>query len=405
MLKRVEVDGIGPANGLVVEPGPGTTVVTGENGRGRTLLLDATWRAMTGAWPGETNPGLGTGQPPAPAGGRGRASVEATVIERRGRKETVRTSRRREEPRWTGPERRSARSLVYGHANGGVSAWIGEERRNRPRRAVSLTATEVKHGETTATDEREWRGISRTLADCGRSPGSTEAIEAAVRCCVPERARPDASGVETAQAVAAGRSGSAVERMSAIACIAARTWLYSTPRCRAQGLTLMIDDLELHLHPQWQREALDGLRRLEGTLLKGAPLQLIATTNAPLVLASCEPWFDPERDRLVTLKRGEKGSTRAVEQVFARQGPAGCWLTSDALGLESDRSMAAEQAMGDAKRVALEKAPDSETVRRIDRALRATLGDDDAFWPRWRYFAEQHIEAGRAGPTKPGGPA
>lgn len=49
----------------------------------------------------------------------------------------------------------------------------------------------------------------------------------------------------------------------------------------AQGVVL-IDELDLHLHPRWQREVLGGLRRAFPAL------QFVVTTHSPQVLASAE---------------------------------------------------------------------------------------------------------------------
>ena len=48
---------------------------------------------------------------------------------------------------------------------------------------------------------------------------------------------------------------------------------------RAEGVVL-IDELDLHLHPRWQRVVLDGLRRAFPRL------QLVVTTHSPQVLSS-----------------------------------------------------------------------------------------------------------------------
>ena len=50
---------------------------------------------------------------------------------------------------------------------------------------------------------------------------------------------------------------------------------------RVEGIVL-IDELDLHLHPMWQRTALDGLRRAFPRL------QFVITTHSPQVLSSAE---------------------------------------------------------------------------------------------------------------------
>ena len=90
MLSRIEIENIGPADELGISPGPGTTLLTGENGRGRTLILDAAWRALTGVWPGETNHSLGTGYRSVPMQHAKGAQINAVLTDQQGKEETFR---------------------------------------------------------------------------------------------------------------------------------------------------------------------------------------------------------------------------------------------------------------------------------------------------------------------------
>ncbi len=60
----------------------------------------------------------------------------------------------------------------------------------------------------------------------------------------------------------------------------------------------------------------------------GAQLQVIATTHAPLVLASMETRWDENQDRLFNLQLTEDGASVELEEViWARFGGASGWLT------------------------------------------------------------------------------
>ena len=234
-----------------------------------------------------------------------------------------------------------------------------------------------------------WDELGTALARWRRDERAQRKLRAAMRCTGREADAERDKGMAIAEAVARGESGGgAAERLTEVACMLTWAVLESGRNGLARGVTLLFDDVELHLHPERQRVVLDGLRNLANEVLE-APLQLIATTNAPLVLASSEPWFDPAKDRLFTLEPGGNGRSVAREHTYTRYGTAGNWLTSDALGLPTDRNLTAEAAIGEAKRVVLKQHPEREEVLAADRALRAALPDDDDFWPRWRYFAEQ----------------
>ncbi len=81
-------------------------------------------------------------------------------------------------------------------------------------------------------------------------------------------------------------------------------------------------------------------------------VQLIAATHSPLVLASVEPHFDEDRDRLFHLDFRD-GRVRLDVVQWAAQGDVLNWLVSDAFGLRQARSVEAEQAfmLGDTRHI------------------------------------------------------
>jgi AAA15 family ATPase/GTPase len=63
-------------------------------------------------------------------------------------------------------------------------------------------------------------------------------------------------------------------------------------------IVILIDEIESHLHPRWQRTLLPSILEVGNALNAEVDLQILATTHAPLVLASIEPSFDEDRDSL-----------------------------------------------------------------------------------------------------------
>jgi hypothetical protein len=49
-LRLLEIQGVGPAKNIVFQPGERLTLITGDNGLGKTFLLDCAWWALTGKW-------------------------------------------------------------------------------------------------------------------------------------------------------------------------------------------------------------------------------------------------------------------------------------------------------------------------------------------------------------------
>ena len=293
---------------------------------------------------------------------------------------------RRSTPRWTGAGFRCRHSIVYAHGNGALSLWVGENRDNVIRGGITLTPTDVFVGGSTP-----WHGLADVVADLRMSRKGHQQLTAAVACCVPGRHRPAGIDALIDALVNGARRGSAIERFTTLGVAIAWVCRRKQPANRGEGLTLLIDDIENHLHPSWEREALDGIQELQAQAVWDDPVQVIATTNAPMLLAGAEAGCNPQRDLLATLVSAESG-TRIVEGPLTRQGTVGRWLMSDAIGLESDRNIAAEQAIAETKRIMIDGSTDKTRVAAADAALRRALPDDDAFWPRWRYFAETILD-------------
>jgi recombinational DNA repair ATPase RecF len=61
MLHQLELCNVGPAPHLTLELGPRLNLITGDNGLGKSFLLDAAWFALTRRWPQQLNPQITSG--------------------------------------------------------------------------------------------------------------------------------------------------------------------------------------------------------------------------------------------------------------------------------------------------------------------------------------------------------
>ena len=84
-------------------------------------------------------------------------------------------------------------------------------------------------------------------------------------------------------------------------------------------IVLLIDEVESHLHPQWQRVILPAILDVVTELQNSMKIQALVTTHSPLVLASLEPSFDEEVDKLFLFKLENKDVT-LDEVAWAKQG-------------------------------------------------------------------------------------
>ena len=161
----------------------------------------------------------------------------------------------------------------------------------------------------------------------------------------------------------------------------------------ARQVILLFDELDAHLHPRWQRAIVPAILKVMDRLTNAGPgVQLIAATHSPLVLASVEPHFDEERDRLFHLDIRD-GRVELDVVPWAAQGDALNWLVSDVFGLRQARSVEAECAIEAAQAFMRgDGLQNPETMREaeaIHRELERVLAGHDPFWPRWVVWTER----------------
>ncbi len=161
-------------------------------------------------------------------------------------------------------------------------------------------------------------------------------------------------------------------------------------RERTRRIVLLWDEVEAHLHPQWQRTILPAVVGVLQRLLQdvdGTELQVLATTHAPLVLASLETLFVPDTDRLFNLELNATGAVRLETIPWAKQGDAVEWLRSPAFDMRSGYSREAERALQAAQSWLAgrkDQLPEGlRTREEIEMELKRSLAEDDPFWPRW----------------------
>lgn len=154
-------------------------------------------------------------------------------------------------------------------------------------------------------------------------------------------------------------------------------------------ISLLLDEVESHLHPRWQRMILPALLEAIRSLTdERVEVQVFATTHSPLVLASVEPLFDPSLDIIWEFKLADH-LVRLEEFPWHRRGDASSWLTSSVFELQEARSLEAETALEKARGLLKTQRPRPEEVQEVDQLLKASLSDTDKFWIRWSAYRNQ----------------
>ena len=414
-LASLHLRDVGPAPRFDLHFGDRLTLIAGDNGLGKSFLLDVTWRALTGTWAGRQATPIVDRQKLNP-------SIQSKVRYSGQTTRTLSSRFERQSHTWR-DEKQHKPSItalcIYARVDGSIAVSDETRGRLRARNQSSLdlfSSSEVwnsKAGEIEGLvrDWATWQ-MSHTEED-GDDPFSTfvQILEhlssedlGALAPGTPVRIPGDPRTIPTIRFaygdVPIVMASAGVQRILSLAYIV--TWAWHEHKIAAEEagqapvrkMVVLVDEVEAHLHPRWQRVILPSLMTLGKLLSEDLGVQIIAATHSPLILASVETDFSADSDILYHLQLVQN-DVRLDPVEYQKYGDSSAWLTSPVFGLRHARSREAENAIERAKRVQLSNDPDRDEVRDISRELRRCLAPDDAFWPRWMYFAEQ-ITGGEA---------
>lgn len=407
MLEGLKLEGVGPSPRMEFSFAPRLNLLTGDNGLGKTFVLDLAWWALTS----------GQSEPP-PALPRkdwaGPANVEAVV----GRHDGGRVFIEETIP-FLGARPISWGNqaiTLYARVDGSFSLW--DPIRNNPAWqshppsmlfSYDFSQEELWNG--LEDEERVWcNGLIRDWVSWQlKRSEAFERLQRVLRVLSPGEHEPLTPGEPTRISINDVRdiptlampyglvplthASAAVKRIVGLAYLL--VWAWEEHKRAAElvrqkpthSIVLLFDELEAHLHPRWQRLILPSLLAVVRELRPDVLVQLLAVTHAPMLLASIEPHFEPEQDALFMFDL--VGSDVKVTRADWRpRGDANAWLTSEVFDLKEPRSVEAEKAITRAK--AALKDPDLpiEKVREIHNELYRLLKDTDPFWARWLARAE-----------------
>jgi predicted ATPase len=418
MLESLDLKHVGPASKLHVELKPRMNFLAGDNGLGKSFLLDVAWWALTRTWPG---------QPAFPHRGKEvKPSISYRYETKKGSVEYQSFFNRKAE-NW--PVKRERAPLpgmvIYAQVDGGFSVWdparnswteeVSAKRPPRPS-AYIFKVDEVwnglRDGERSLCEGliRDWASWQREGGEAFQqltsvlsriSPSPQEALVPGklTRISVAESVDHPTIKMPYGQEVPLVYASAGIRRIVALAYLLVWTWQEHLHAAELQGeepiqeITFLIDEVEAHLHPQWQRRIvpalLDVMEALTGR--SNAVVQLIAATHSPLVLASTETQFDPERDAIWELDLRD-GGVELHESPWMRRGDANAWLTSSVFELKEARSVEAEEAITQALALLRQDTPQPGEIERVDGLLRNALSDVDRFWVRWSEYRKALAE-------------
>lgn len=438
MLKNITLHNVGPSAEMSLNLGDRLTVITGDNGLGKSFLLDVAWWALTRKWPAEINPGLTSGGKALPRdhvafqtnpSGNPLLSTLSFTVQSKTKKVEYTSNFDYRNQSWIGKRGRplNAGLVVYAMSDGSFSLWdparnywrttADGDVQDRPS-AYVFGPNEVWHG-LMAPDGKSalCNGLIRDWATWQREKGidferlvkvlsklsnpSSESMEPGqlTRVSLDDVRDMPTIQMPYGQSVPVTHLSSAMKRMVALAYFLSWAWMehHKASALLQQPMTnqiiLLVDEVEAHLHPQWQRRIVPALMEVVRELSSETQIQAVFSTHSPLVMASLEPIFDAEKDRWVDFDyvAQEGGEVEAVltEREFYKMGDASDWLTSEAFDLGSSRSIEAEIALEEAAVAMSSPEFNADGAKEVHAKLARVLGATDPFWARWRYVAER----------------
>lgn len=418
MIRELHLKRVGPAPEFNVAFADRLNLFTGDNGLGKTFLLDIVWWALTGTWAGD---------PAWPQRGKGvAAEISYHLIGKTGPTKDATNSRFDFVHQiWPRPKARPVMPgvVIYVRVDGSFSVWDparnywkafqikGVDQPDRPS-AYHFNPDNIWNG---LQDDKKvlCNGLIRDWVTWQNQPDQDQASPFKLLSNVIEKLSPnptewmkpgkptrvsledvrDIPTIELPYAIIPVTQVSAgMKRILGLAYLLVWTWyehiqaselLNQSP---TDTLILLMDEVESHLHPQWQRSILPAMLGVATGLKKKIKTQVVATTHSPLILASIETYFDEKKDKLFRFAL-EKRDVTLDEIPWAKQGDVVGWLTSEVFGLKQARSKDAETAIEAAEtfmRHEMQSLPDNlKTREQIHKELQRVLAGHDPFWPRW----------------------
>jgi hypothetical protein len=419
ILSYLQLNSIGPFKQLIFEPGQRLNIITGDNGLGKTFLLECAWWALSGLWP--QNPVY-----PRKDAGKDEVKISFQYKTKSGNKGKIKMIPFDwEKTQWPKIHDIASSSglVIYARVDGAFAVWDpirGKIPPNVPFREplspLYFDTKQILEGIKEQIPGREDRLLSNGLLldwiNWQRTPGSPfavfekileklsstslETLKPGEVMALPGRGTRDYPSLRYPFGnVPFILAAASVQRIISLAYFILWTWEEHKRACievrktRYKNMIILVDEVESHLHPQWQRSIIPSLLEVQKYLDDELDIQFLVTTHSPMILSSIEPVFEDEQDKLFHLE-DSFDDIELKKQPFLRRGRVDNWFTSETFGLFQARSREGETAIRDAQNLQQKKNPIPDEIKEVHERLIRYLGDNDTFWPRWIYFAKQH---------------
>jgi len=315
MLRYLHLKNVGPAPEMEAELAPRINLITGDNGLGKSFLLDIAWWALTRTWPAKVNNRLGSGLLARPRGA-GPATIEFH-FDGAAKTKNYTSEFDRQRQLWSSAGRPPNPGLVlYAQVDGSFALWDparnyrrGKDELDEPERppAYVFSPQEVWEGLKAADGTMLCNGLFADWATWQNKGGNHfEWLRHVLEMLSPEggekltpgdltRIGLDTREIPTirmpyGQDVPVVHASAGIRRILALAYLLVWSWqehwlaTQQLEQAVAKQVIFLIDEIEAHLHPRWQRQILKPLLSIVESLADNPThVQIIAATHSPLV--------------------------------------------------------------------------------------------------------------------------
>ncbi len=408
-LSYLETQHLGPLDSLLFHPAQRLNLITGDNGLGKTFLLDLSWWALTQDW-------ADLRAWPAALMGKGKPLIKFAVS-KGGESAAVRASFEEQTSQWRlhGSTPAISGLVIYARVDGSFAVW------DPTNRILAGAGAEGQWPGLKFTREEVWDGKAGQIeglirdwvrwqdrADKGSpfdvfqkvltrvSPPDLGELKAGNSVRLPWEVRDIPTIRHPYGEVPIVFESAGIRRIVTLSYLIVWAWeehkiqAREADRPEERQMVVLLDEAEAHLHPKWQRQIVPALMGIASDLSSELSLQLIVATHSPLVLASSEPVFDPEYDKLFHLHMSSSGRVIFEEVPFELRGGVDSWLHSGLFGLVEPGSGPREEAIRNALRLQESQETTMKEVEAATERLKDLLSAEDPFWIRWVFFAESY---------------
>ncbi|MGA3163208.1 MAG: ATP-binding protein [Verrucomicrobiota bacterium] len=406
ILSYLETGYIGPAKHIEFSPSERLNVITGDNGLGKTFLLEIGWWALTNEWAGRS-------ALPHDRQGKTDAYIKFQIASKNfSRPITVKYKSK--ENIWPRQRKTStvAGLVIYARVDGSFAIWDPTAFRkggqdSSQQLSLVLPREQLWDGgdniEGLIRDWTKWQDkpdkypfeiFKKVLKRM--SPPDIGDLVPGEPVRIPDDRREIPTLVHRYGTIPIVNESAGIRRILTMAYLIVWAWNEHKIQAEVAGtspetrMVVIIDELEAHLHPKWQRTILPAILGIVEDLSNELAMQLIVATHSPLVLASCETVFDQSRDKLFHLDSKINGEVVFRGMPFSVQGNIESWLTSEVFQLKQARSLPAENAVSKALALQETETVSKDEIESLTKELAENLSENDDFWPRWVLFAAKH---------------